>query len=274
MKFIQASHDDNLLLFVDAYDVVFVRGPEDFLGAMDDVLHGQDAMQVVYGAEVNCWPFLHPHHQNCPELGMGYSHGGDGKPGKPRGNNVCRRNYPSSPTAYRYLNTGAVVGAAGALRPLMDSLPLLRGIIPPRCIIDDQGLMNHAFLYTHDRWGSSQNNERWQELNLARFGPSPCMKFDKPVGLDTRARLFHNLGAGAIADLWYPASSSRPRNNATGSEPYLLHCNGDKAPFEGLSRQALKGRPLDLAGAKFRCGDVFTTMEELCGSELRDIGYF
>lgn len=161
---------------------------------------------------------------------MGYSHGGDGKPGKPRGNNVCRRNYPSSPTAYRYLNTGAVVGAAGALRPLMDSLPLLRGIIPPRCIIDDQGLMNHAFLYTHDRWGSSQNNERWQELNLASFGPSPCMKFDKPVGLDTRARLFHNLGAGAIADLWYPASSSRPRNNATGSEPYLLHCNGDKAP--------------------------------------------
>jgi len=266
MKFIRASDENDLLLFVDAYDVVFVRSPEDFLSTMDDVISGLDTIRVVYGAETNCWPFLHPHYQNCPELGMGYSHG------RPRDNYVCK-NYPPSPTAYRFLNTGAVVGTAGALRALAVSLPLLRDIIPRRCIIDDQGLMNHAFLYTHGRWGNSQDKERWHQLNLTSFGPAPLMAFGKPVGLDTRGRLFYNLGHGAIDDLWYPASSSRPRNNATGTQPYLLHCNGDKAPFGRLSRQALKSTKLDLTRAKFDCNGVNTTMEELCGNQLRANGY-
>ena len=67
---------------------------------------------------------------------------------QPKNNYACQA-YPPARTRYRFLNTGAVAGTARELGKLLRSLLELREVIPPRCVIDDQGLVNHAFLYMH-----------------------------------------------------------------------------------------------------------------------------
>ena len=84
----KAAHipDDALIVFVDAYDTAFVRGPDDIAQAVATATAEagvkDDEAAVVFAAERWCWPK----------------------------DDERARKHPPSPTPYRYLNSGAYAG--------------------------------------------------------------------------------------------------------------------------------------------------------------------
>eukprot|EP00887_Chlorella_sp_A99_P005844 scaffold1.g5844.t1 len=95
MKWMQRQSVDDIIAWVDAYDA----GPEEVLRKY----RAMDA-EVVYSAELNCWPF---------------SHWGN----RERANKTCER-YPPTPRSRqpRYINTGVIVGRAGTMVRLVKTL--------------------------------------------------------------------------------------------------------------------------------------------------------
>ena len=90
LEWVSKQNDDDILVSLDAYDVLAQTGPAQALAAFKAM--GADA---VYSAEKNCWPF---------------SHWGN----RTRADSICER-YPEVPSAAypRYINTGVMMARAG-----------------------------------------------------------------------------------------------------------------------------------------------------------------
>lgn len=91
------AEDHDVVLFVDAFDVLLFGGAADIL-ARFELLEQQSNRSIFLNAEEYCFPRL----------------GG-----------VCdEATYPPSPTRWRYLNSGAIIGRGHALKALLrDSVP-------------------------------------------------------------------------------------------------------------------------------------------------------
>lgn len=128
MKWMQRQSVDDIIVWVDAYDVVTQAGPEEVLRKY----RAMDA-EVVYSAELNCWPF---------------SHWGN----RERANKTCER-YPPTPRSRqpRYINTGVIVGRAGTMVRLVKTLNNLltyhrKDFQQGETQMDDQGMAAFVFL--------------------------------------------------------------------------------------------------------------------------------
>ena len=82
--------DDEVVLVVDAYDIVICANFQEILSRFVDT-----GCQVVFASEVFCWPFQH-----------------------------LASAYPPVSHPYRFLNAGAVIGYAGRLRDIMSYRPI------------------------------------------------------------------------------------------------------------------------------------------------------
>lgn len=107
--------------------------------------------------------------------------------------------YPATHATYPYLNSGCFVGYAWALRAICDDLthPVSWGTLR----FCDQNTYSRHYLNTHDR-----------------------------IVLDSEAVLFQS--ALVLDDI--ECTPERIRNRVTGTEPLLLHMNGDKQLLERL----------------------------------------
>ena len=74
----------DVILFCDAFDVLYVDNPGKILTRLDAM-----NATILFSAECGCWPHIMENHGRA-----------------------CFDNYPLSPTPYRYLNSGAWVGKA------------------------------------------------------------------------------------------------------------------------------------------------------------------
>ena len=75
--------DDCLVMFTDGFDVLFTDTSENIIQEFNDL-----NVPLLFSGECGCWPQLQ------------------------RGVDVCLRKYPSSPTLYRFLNSGSWMGKA------------------------------------------------------------------------------------------------------------------------------------------------------------------
>lgn len=177
---------DQLVLFTDGYDACFLSGPTEI-----ETKFRAMGQRVVFAAETNCWPWF---------------------PG-------LADRFPPSPTSYRYLNSGGIMGRAA---DLIDAIDRVQTVPDPE----------------HAPWS---NQARWISLFLDRPGD---------IGLDHECDIFYATAppAGdktrwptrtrAFADPEYwrveqqrvlarvSAEEARLRVRETGALPCHLHFNG------------------------------------------------
>ena len=98
LDYLKTLEDDEVVLFVDAFDVIVSNNASVFL-------HNFQRLQspLVFSAEKGCWPYL------------------DGRKG---GEGLCLYYYPDKPstTIYRFVNTGSWMGYAWAARRLLGDI--------------------------------------------------------------------------------------------------------------------------------------------------------
>ncbi|MCE5319251.1 MAG: hypothetical protein LLG04_18045 [Parachlamydia sp.] len=87
-EFIQPLPDDDIVLLVDAFDVLILASPETLL---ERFLEMQNPCAI--GAEKICYPFSH-----------------------------LKKRFPPSPTRFKYLNSGTVMGYAGYLKKMLNAV--------------------------------------------------------------------------------------------------------------------------------------------------------
>jgi len=264
--FLNMHRHDSPIIFVDAYDVVFVRSPKAFMQNFADIVgESRRGGDIIFSSETNCWPFNHPHWQDCPELGMGFENTTSGRR-RVKANTICAA-YPKARSAYRFLNSGAFVGRRRSLIKFFENIEPLKDVIPQRCILTEQGLVQHAFLSSLD--DSELSSYPWRSKVQALSRGAARTK----ILLDTRTQLFHNLGEGALSDLVIsPWKDLRIQNNGTGSEPFLLHFNGDKRPYFDIGIPLAKAFSdvSSLMKVQFRCGSNELSFSSICGKHLEE----
>jgi hypothetical protein len=263
--FLNMHIQDSAIIFVDAYDVIFVRPPNAFMQSFADIVGESGYGDIVISAEKNCWPFNHPHLQDCPELGMGFKNTTSGRR-RVKANTVCAT-YPKAKTAYRFLNSGAFVGRRHSLIKFFKSLDPLKDVIPQRCILTEQGLLQHAYLSSL-AVGDDLAYPWHSRVHAFSHG-----QLKDRLLLDTHTRLFHNLGEGGLSDLVIePWHYQQIHNNGTGSEPFLLHFNGGKKPYFDIGIPLAKAITdiSALSRRVFRCGERRLMFSDICGEHLEE----
>lgn len=125
-KFIHALPDDDIALLVDAFDVLILASPETLV---EKFLAKEK--QCVMGAEKICYPFGH-----------------------------LKERFPASPTRFKYLNSGTVMGYAGYLKKLLDAL---EPINPKK---SDQGQITLYYLDHQDEIALDRHGDLFLTLHL------------------------------------------------------------------------------------------------------------
>ena len=177
---------DALVLFADAYDVLYAASAEELTEGFQRLRVPPD--RVLFMAERGCWP----------DWDMG-----------PPGRRFCTERYPSSPTPYRYVNSGVWMGHAAAAFRL---LTILASYTPG---LDDQHVTGHLFV---DRPG-------W-------------------FALDRNATLLQSMGAKPFEGDTRLDDSPERRvvNTLTNTTPKVLHFNGGAKGQFGRYRDHLLSR--------------------------------
>jgi hypothetical protein len=171
--------DDEVYLFVDAYDVVLLPNAVE-LGRR---FRAMDA-PVVFGAERVCWPF--------PELARSYPPAPLLSPWKGSPRSLVRPPPPLR-TPFRYLNAGGYIGYAGAIRSVIGELSF-------KGTESDQGLFTRYYLERGRRLRLDHSATLFQALHAA---PADELFFTEGPPWTLRNRwlgsdpcLLHGNGAG------------------------------------------------------------------------------
>lgn len=98
LDYLRTLHDDEVVLFVDAFDVVVSNNVTVLLQRFHSL-----GSPLVFSAEKGCWPYLD---------------------GRADGEELCLRYYPDAPpgTPYRFVNTGSWMGYVWAARRLLQAI--------------------------------------------------------------------------------------------------------------------------------------------------------
>lgn len=144
------------LLFIDAYDVAVLGRPDQLAERFLELNH-----PLVCNAEVNCWPDAYKSTM-----------------------------YPPSPTIWKYLNSGAMMGERAYIKDLLG------------------------------RWGGDNMDPG---LYDQRFVTDKYLEDASSILLDHQCRLFQSLfGCLHLLDLEY----NHIHNKETGTDPLIAHYNG------------------------------------------------
>ena len=188
--FLKAAEDaidrygpDHIMLTIDAFDVLFQQPASYFVEQFKAF-----NTSIVYSAENNCWPFQQnyyryykPRHPNCVKQEEMASHMVDVYKGKGK--------------AVQFLNSGAAIGRAGALKEwFTDSIELLQSGEN-----DDQAIA--AVLFLSGKY--SVTIDLMSKMFMSMYDAANVVEHDESVG--------------------------RYRNTATQSIPGILHFNGGKS---------------------------------------------
>lgn len=160
------------VLFIDGYDGIISDHVLDILRAWHRVCTGE---QPLFAAEVYCWP-------------------DQGKADA----------YPEAQTRYRFLNSGAFIGQAGALLKILGK--------------------------------SLANHDDDQAYYTRRFLSGRCGMF-----LDTECALFQCLN-GALEDVEVDEGRGQLYNRQTRSWPAVIHANGPSKAWLDTDGRAVGGR--------------------------------
>jgi hypothetical protein len=151
LSFLKRLPPDQLVLFIDAFDVLLAGGPEEakrkFLQASEEVSNSD----IIVSTETKCWPFF---------LDEKWK------------DHVCQEHYPHPPTltaeTHRWLNSGSWMGYADAAIKLLEGLKTISKIPGLLFSHDDQALLHYAFLSGLYSVGLDYNQTIFQSMNAYR----------------------------------------------------------------------------------------------------------
>jgi hypothetical protein len=135
-RVVAALPPDALVLFADAYDVLYTAGADALRAGYEALRVPPD--RVLFMGERGCWP----------DADMG-----------PVGHRFCSEEYPTSPTPYRYVNNGVWMGHAAAAFRL---LTVLSAYTPG---LDDQHVTGHLFVDRHDWFELDRYAQLFQSMH-------------------------------------------------------------------------------------------------------------
>lgn len=172
--FAAALPPGDVILFTDAFDVMFTGSSEDILTAFL-----AEKAPIIFSAECGCWPHV------IEDV------------------NVCLHKYPSSPTPYRYLNSGTWIGYAKEATEMLAEV--IRGAGNNFAQANDQKLV--ADMYISGKHGIKLDfyNKLFQSMHMTLDRPLP---YCNPVKDIVRTK------------------DGRFLNERTNSKPAVLHFNG------------------------------------------------
>ena len=93
---------DDLLLFTDAYDVLFLDDGANIVKSYQSFVSGTHR-PIIFSGECGCWPHVMVNRK------------------------ACFSDYPKAPTPYRYLNSGTWIGPAGQAKDMLNDVMVEAG---------------------------------------------------------------------------------------------------------------------------------------------------
>lgn len=211
------SHNDNdIILFVDAFDVVFQNDVSRFL----NIYAGMDLKgKILYNSEQNCFPSGQAHY-DCPIFkGRSVSSVNAAVATAPSSSSslTCDLQERLAPANYssRYLNSGVFIGSAKSIRELYEYIIEVNVDTPNRCRGDQQlvswvyGLQLQPIVLDFD-----------QVLLAAMFGEYSNFYFSKNRGVLSK--------------------NKQEKKNSKRVQPFALHFNGDKVGYVYTVRKLVR----------------------------------
>lgn len=159
-KYLERLPSDDLVFFCDAYDSFFCRSHEALGNAFEYF-----RAPVVFSCEKRCWPDANR-----------------------------RDRFPTTPSRWKYLNSGGFIGRVGALRSLLE-----------------EEIPSHEI--GEFTWS---NQAAW----VARY-----MRHPDVIALDHQCRIFQTLAHTSFLQE-VVVRNGRWCNKITGTEPFHVHFNG------------------------------------------------
>jgi hypothetical protein len=216
--------DDDVVMLIDAHDMLFARhaSPAKFVRRLRE-----SGAAVLFGAELNCWP-AEPHCALYPDA---FDYESD-------------PSTDASATCYRFLNAGAFIGYASAVRAIVE--------------------------YVRDDATGDQDDQRILSRGFAH-GTLPVA-----VALDRRVRFVYNLdrslGLGALSEqlddvLW--DDRGRAINRVTKSRALLYHFNGNGKRRQRAFNRIVVGGADSIAWQSHVSGAGNETLHSVCCSPDR-----
>lgn len=165
---------EDIILFTDAFDVIFTSSSVNISNIFTTM-----KSDLVFSAECGCWPHVAENRE------------------------ACFRDYPISPTPYRYLNSGTWIGFAKAAKEMLHQVIQEAG--KNFDMANDQKLI--ADFYIAGRFGIKLDffNALFQSMHMTLDPPLPHCDPTEDVVLDSHGQ-------------WY--------NKRTHSNPSVIHFNG------------------------------------------------
>ena len=193
LSYAKSQPKEDVMLFVDAYDVLFMGGANDIL----NIYLQMGSPKLLFGAECGCWPLTRS----------------------------CLTRYPRSPTRYRYLNSGTWIARIESAVNLLKELMVRAGKGEAAYIANDQRLASDA--YVSGRMGIKIDHyaQLFQSMHATAGPPLPyCNPLEdlvyEPVTTNSK-----NSTNGDVKISAYSHSSTF-KNRKTGSRPLIFHMNG------------------------------------------------
>lgn len=180
----------DLLLFTDAFDVLFT-------GNKDDILKQYESLQaeIVFSAECGCWPHVIENKGHA-----------------------CFHEYPVSPTPYRYLNSGTWIGQADKASRML--LEVMKEAGSDFANANDQKLV--ADFYIQGRFGIKLDfyNKIFQSMHMTLDRPLPHCDPTKDVTVNQEGVYYNKLTKSAPAIFHFNGGGKRVHMSMEGKMWY------------------------------------------------------
>ena len=225
---VAALPPDALVLFADAYDVLYTAGGDALRAGFEGL--GVPPDRVLFMGERGCWP----------DADMG-----------PVGHRFCSEQYPKSPTPYRYVNSGVWMGRAAAAFRL---LTVLSAYTPG---LDDQHVTGHLFVDRNDWFALDRHATLFQSMH----GSADDVHATFAAGVRGGGGGGGGSGGGEAPH----AGAAVARNSLTNSTPRVLHFNGGaKDQFKRYRDHLLSRAPCLPVGSSIATPGGELPFKEIC----------
>jgi glycosyltransferase involved in cell wall biosynthesis len=230
-SFASSLRSDDIILFTDAFDVLFT-------GSKENILQNflQMNTKILFSAECGCWPHVM------------------------EDRDACFHKYPPSPTPYRYLNSGTYIGYATNVVTMLQDVIKKAGNNFQNA--NDQKLVADMYIAKQHGITLDFHNKIFQSMHMTLEKPLPYCNPSQDIIFDHQKRyynkltqsypsVFHFNGGGKAFHLkmenqaWY-------KTKEHNSESKLIDLGNHELIVPSQSEQKLKFKQL--------CGNYLVTL--------------
>jgi len=174
---------DDLLLFTDAFDVLFTNKPAEIIKQYQ-LLQSNNNISILFSAECGCWPHI------IENRGV-----------------ACFKSYPLAPTPYRYLNSGTWIGRASMAKTMLEEV--IREAGKDFANANDQKLV--ADMFIAGRFGISLDyyNAIFQSMHMTLDAPLPRCNPQQDIRLTKEGRWHNERTGGTPAVIHFNGGGKR-----------------------------------------------------------------